>query len=307
MGTMFSYILNSIPKALGRIRSWKPDVIHVHFAVPTGAAAWVVSVLTGVPYVITAHLGDVPGGVPEKTGKWFRFVYPFTPPIWKRAKKVAAVSAFTREIARKHYDVPIDVIYNGVDLKTIDPGVIKVNDPPRIIFAGRFMEQKNPLLFVRTLGKLADLPWTCAMVGDGPLWGEVEAEIKRLEIEDRFILPGWVTPEEVLEWYHRGDILFMPSRSEGLPVVGVQAVAMGLAPVMSRVGGCVDIIDSGVNGYLVEPGDEAGFEAALRGLLLDVDMLYSFRLASRELAGKFDLDIIVESYVRLFKAAVGEA
>ena len=304
MGTMMTYVLSSIPKAIRRIRAWKPDVIHVHFAVPTGAAAWAVSVLTGMPYVITAHLGDVPGGVPQKTGRWFRYVYPLTPPIWKRAARVAAVSAFTRGIAQKHYDVPIDVIYNGVDLKAIDPGEIKVNQPPRIIFAGRFMAQKNPLLLVQTLGKLKDLDWRCSLVGDGPLREDVEAEIERLGIADRFTLPGWVTPDEVLAWYRQSDVLFMPSRSEGLPVVGVQAVAMGLAPVMSRVGGCVDIIDHGVNGYLIESDDAAGFEEALRGLLSDTGKLQAFRLASRELAKKFDLNTVVDSYIHLFESAI---
>ena len=67
-------------------REWKPDLIHVHFAVPAGALAWILRRLTGIPYVLTAHLGDVPGGVPEKTGRWFRWIYPFTPPIWKKSE-----------------------------------------------------------------------------------------------------------------------------------------------------------------------------------------------------------------------------
>ena len=96
---MAGYVLAAVAKGLPLIRSWKPDVIHVHFAVPAGAAAWLLSLFSGVPYVLTAHLGDVPGGVPEKTGKWFRWIFPFTPPIWKRAAGVAAVSEFTRSLA----------------------------------------------------------------------------------------------------------------------------------------------------------------------------------------------------------------
>src|SRR5205807_9557116 len=63
------YVLTSLRPTLRHIRKWKPDIIDAHFAVPTGVLAWLVHKLTGVPYVITAHLGDVPGGVPQQTDK----------------------------------------------------------------------------------------------------------------------------------------------------------------------------------------------------------------------------------------------
>ena len=97
--SMLSFIIKAIFEGRKIARRWNPDVLHAHFAVPAGAASFVLSVLTGIPYVLTAHLGDVPGGVPEKTSGWFRWVFPFTPPIWKRAKKVVAVSDFTRRLA----------------------------------------------------------------------------------------------------------------------------------------------------------------------------------------------------------------
>ena len=66
LGAMAGYVLTSLWKGYQEIRSWHPDVIHVHFAVPAGATAWLLNKLTDIPYVLTAHLGDVPGGVPEK-------------------------------------------------------------------------------------------------------------------------------------------------------------------------------------------------------------------------------------------------
>ena len=233
---MLGFTWASFWGGLGIVKRWQPDVIHAHFAVPGGVPAWLLWKLTGVPYVLTAHLGDVPGGVPEKTGRWFRWIFPFTPPIWKGAAGIAAVSEFTRDLAKKSYPVPVQVIPNGVDLNLLDPGEIQVNTPPRLVFAGRFMPQKNPLALVSILGKLKDLPWTCAMVGDGPLKPEVEQEIARLGLQERFTLPGWCKPEEVIDWFRQSDLLFMPSLSEGLPVVGVQAMAMGLALVLSRGG-----------------------------------------------------------------------
>lgn len=300
---MFGFILAGTWHGLRAAHRWNPDVIHAHFAVPTGVCAYVISRLTGVPYVLTAHLGDVPGGVPEKTGRWFKWIYPFTPPIWKSAARVAAVSEFTRQLALAHYPVGIEVILNGVDLQAFNPGELRVNDPPQVMFAGRFMEQKKPLQIVRTLAGLQDLAWRCVLVGDGPLRPAVEQEIARAGLQERFHLPGWLSPDEVRDWFSRSDILFMPSRSEGLPVVGVQALAMGLALVMSRVGGCVDLIEQGVNGELLDKDDTAGFEKALRQLIGNPQRLLDARIASRRLAEKLDINRIVGAYEQMFEQA----
>ncbi len=302
LSAMARFVLAGGWATLRLVRAWKPDVIHVHFAVPNGAAALVVSRLTGVPYVLTVHLGDVPGGSPEKTGGWFRWVAPFTPPIWKGAAQVVAVSQFTRSLALPRYPVDIRVIFNGVDLEELDPGEIRLNQPARVIFAGRFVAQKDPLQLVRSLAEVKDLPWTCSLLGDGNLRGEVEQEIARQGLQERFSLPGWVTPQEVIEAFRHSDILFMPSLTEGLPVVGVQATAMGLALVLSQVGGNVDLVETGVgaNGFLVDLEHPQGFEEALRALLSSPETLLAYRQASRKVAEKFDLAGVVQSYDKIF-------
>lgn len=297
---MGAFIFAGLWAAIRLMRSWRPDLIHAHFAVPAGALAWMLSRLYRLPYVLTAHLGDVPGGVPEKTGKWFRFILPFTHPIWRAAAKVVAVSNFTRGLAVRHYARPIEVIPNGVDLTPLRPHPIKVQEPMRIVFAGRFVEQKNPLQLVRVLGRLKDLHWQCAMLGDGPLFDAVRTEIAHLQIQDRFHLPGWVTPETVLDEFRRADILFMPSRSEGLPVVGVQALACGLAIVAGQVGGFVDLVEPGANGYLHESDDADGMAASLRALLSSAAELNRARVHSLQLAQTFDIQRVVSAYEHLF-------
>jgi len=293
---MGGYVLSGLWAGYRLIKQWQPDVIHVHFAVPAGALAWVLSKLTGVPYVMTVHLGDVPGGVPEKTGEWFKWVLPFTRPIWRDAKRVIAVSEFTRQLALEQYLREVEVIPNGVDLARLRPASIKVNEPPRIVFAGRMMAQKNPIQIVRTLAELKHLAWKCVMLGDGPLMANVRQEIVDHGLQDRFTLPGWVTPEEVLAWFDKSDILFMPSLSEGLPVVGVQALAKGLAFVVSKIGGFVDLVEDGKNGFLVGLDNPSAFSNALKELLSNINYLSQFREASLQKASQFELISIVEKY-----------
>ncbi|HET9908508.1 MAG TPA: glycosyltransferase family 4 protein, partial [Anaerolineales bacterium] len=211
-----------------------------------------------------------------------------------------AVSAYTRELAQKNYPEEILVIPNGVDVKAVRPERIQVNTPPVIVFAGRLMPQKAPLQLVQSLKEITDIPWRCVIIGDGTLLPDLKKWIIEANLEDRFLLTGWITPQEVMQWFDRSDILFMPSLSEGLPVVGVQALAKGLAIVASRVGGFVDLVDDAQNGYLVERSAISHFSLLLRNLLEDPNRLLSFRNASLEKAKSFEIDRIVDQYENIF-------
>ncbi len=244
--------------------------------------------------------------MPEKTGHWFRLVYPFTHPIWKAAARVVAVSEHTRQLASQHYPVDIQVIPNGVDTQALNPGLIEPHDPPQIIFAARFMPQKNPLQIVRVLAGLRELPWKCLMFGDGPLRSQVAEAIEREGLQGRISLPGWVNPEQVLAHYAQSDVLFMPSLAEGFPLTGVQGLAMGLAIVASRIGGFADLVHPGENGYLYEPDDTPGMQDGLRTLLTDPQLLQQMRTNSRQLSQHFDLNNVVDAYEAIFQDIVSQ-
>ena len=138
------------------------------------------------------------------------------------------------------------------------------------------------------------------MIGDGPLRGEVEREIAEQGLQQRFSLPGWVKPGEVIDWFRRSDILFMPSRTEGLPLVGVQALATGLAIVAGRAGGFIDLVEPDSNGCLFDPNSPEQAAPALRQLLTDPEKLKAQRESSRQIAGRFDLNHVVDLYEDCF-------
>ncbi|MGA7394980.1 MAG: glycosyltransferase family 4 protein [Terrimicrobiaceae bacterium] len=295
---MALYLATGLLPVLRESRKWRPDVVHAHFAVPTGPLALATKLLTGVPYVLTAHLGDVPGGVPEQTDHLFRLVGPLVKPVWRAARQVTAVSRFTAELAARAYGVQPTVIPNGVP--PIPPPQVRLHSPRRIIMAGRLSIQKNPLLAINALALIKDLDWLFEVIGDGPLASEMRALAGRSGVGGRVIMRGWISNAQVAELMAETDILLMPSSNEGLSMVAIEALQHGLAIVASQIGGMRDVVEEGRNGFLCELSPDA-FAQKLRVLLTDASQLERMRHASRRMAGDFDLEKTVDAYERVLR------
>ena len=290
---MALYIATSFWPALRLARGGKPDVIHAHFAVPTGVVACPVAALSGVPCVLTAHLGDVPGGVPEQTAGLFRLVNPFARLIWRRASRATAVSQHVASLAREAYGIDCRIIPNGIEIREKAP--IRVHSTVRFLLAGRLSVQKNPLLALRALSRIKDASWRLDVVGDGPLLPEVQQTARELQIADRVRLHGWLPAEGVQKMMEDADVLLMPSLHEGLAMAAVEALQYGLAIVASRVDGMRDVVEEGVNGFLCG-FDDREFASALQRLLADPVLLTQMRESSRQRVGSFDIRRSVDAY-----------
>jgi len=290
---MALYLLTGFLPAWREARTWKPDIIHAHFAVPTGVLAWALARLTGIPYVLTVHLGDVPGGVPEQTAGLFRLVDPFARRIWADAAAVTAVSSHVAALAQTAYGISGRVILNG----TCPIGLpeVSTHTPPRLLMVGRLSIQKNPLLAVRALALVRDLDWTLDVIGEGPLGDEMRHAIQAQGLAEKVRFRGWLAGAEVAQSMREADLLLMTSLHEGLPMVAVEALQHGLAIVGSDIGGMRDVVAAPDNGFLC-PLTPEGFAAALREVMADPALLQKQRSASLAKARDFDLDRSVRSY-----------
>ena len=304
---MAAYCATSFFPTLRHIRAWKPDVIHAHFAMPTGMLAWAVHRLTGVPYVLTAHLGDVPGGVPEQTDTLFKIIGPVARQVWARAAAATAVSSFVQELAERAYGRAVERILNGIDLG--DEGgrqaVSGIGEPPHFVFVGRFSEQKQPRVFTEALARLRAQPWRATMIGDGPHRPAVEESIARHDLAGRVHLTGWLAADEVQRVLAKADALVMPSLSEGLPVAAIEALKHGLAIVASDIPGVRDVLADAVNGSTFPIRDASALADRLGALLGNPVTLLTMKRASWEKARAFDLTRIAGEYERILSGAAG--
>jgi glycosyltransferase involved in cell wall biosynthesis len=159
-------------------------------------------------------------------------------------------------------------------------------------------------MLVELLAKVRDMPWQCELLGDGPDRQVVEKLIHSHDLGSRVKLLGWVDGAIVEERLEASDLLLLTSRSEGFPVIGVQALASGLAIVASNVGGLPELVENDVNGRLCEADDMDCFEQALRWCLEDRERLLEVKQASRARAKRFDILKIAEQYEAVFEEAV---
>lgn len=299
---MAAYVLMTAGPTLKIAQAFAPDVIHAHFAVPTGLLARRIGRKLGVPYVITAHLGDVPGGVPGTEGA-FKLADPIARRIWKDAAATTAVSRFVRTLAQTAYGLVPKVIPNGIDPARITATVRPPHRPVRLLFLGRFAEQKNPLLVLKAVWRLQGQPWQLDMVGDGPLFLKASQAVVENGMKGQVTLHGWLEEAAVDVFVGNADILIMPSQTEGLPMAGLQALAAGVAIVGSDA--VADLVKHGENGAIV-PTDAKSLGDALAKLIADPEALAAAKAASLARAQAFVLPAVVDAYETLLTDAAGK-
>jgi glycosyltransferase involved in cell wall biosynthesis len=295
---MAAYMLaHSFPLVFEILR-FRPNVVHVHFALPSGAPAWFATRVTRVPYVLTVHLGDVPGGVPEQTDHLFRVAKPFTVPIWRSATAVTAVAPHVAELADRAYGIKPRIILNGSDIvmsRRRDELVGAVG-PLRLVWCGRIQQQKNLGDALASLSSIAGLPWRLDILGDGPLRGEAEERCRAAMLTGQVFFHGWVSSDRVAAEFGRADALFLPSLAEGLSLVTVEALRAGLAFVASRIPGIADVVVDGKNGILCDLSMRTSFATAITRLIQDRVAMRSMQVASIERASLFGTERMVDAY-----------
>ncbi|NLP03357.1 MAG: glycosyltransferase family 4 protein [Fibrobacter sp.] len=307
---MAGYIIAGIIPAVMMCLRWKPDLIHAHFAVPSGALAYLVSILTRTPYILTAHLGDVPGCIPDQTDRLFFFFKPFTYAIWKKARAVTTVSGFVRNMALKTYDVPVVVIPNGIDLKSAQQLSCqgkKAGKPVKLVFSGRFNPQKNVLLICELLRVTRDYEWEMHFVGDGQLMADVRSKIDEYDLNDRTFFHGWVEPSEAEKISASCDILLIPSLVEGMPVAVLNGMALGLAVLGSDIEPLRDLITDGVNGFLCDVFSADSLAAKMKMLLENSEMLEEIKENNRRASENYDWERIVTMYEEVLRRSVKDS
>jgi glycosyltransferase involved in cell wall biosynthesis len=276
-----TFILSASFWTLGLVPRFKPNATFAFFGVPSGAAAWFLKRMFGIPYVVSLRGGDVPGFRPYDFRMYHKMISPFLRVIWRNASAVIANSNGLRQLANafdSRFEIPI--IPNGVDLESFQT-VKRDWSSPRLLSVGRIVHQKGLDLAMRALAGLKKLDWEWSVAGDGPQMQALQSLAQELGINDRVTFLGWQTREQLIECYQRSDIFLFPSRHEGMPNAMLEAMASGLPVIATCIAGNEELVVDDVTGYLVPSENVESLRVALKKMLSDSTLREQMGVASR--------------------------
>lgn len=267
--------------------------IHNHFAMASSSVAMLASELSGIPFSFTLH-----GPADFQEVKRWRLDAKIA-----RARLVACISHFCRSQAMMYSglaDWPkLRIIHCGVDPARYGNAP---DDQPgrRILFVGRLAAAKGvPVLleaFAAARGELAGdgPPPELILVGDGPERPQIEAYAGDLGLGEAVRFTGYLSQGEVADQLARSDLFALPSFAEGVPVVLMEAMAARRPVLTTRIAGIPELVEDGVSGRIVAPGDAESLAEAMVDMLRDPERAREYGKAGREKVRQ-DFDVAAEA------------
>jgi glycosyltransferase involved in cell wall biosynthesis len=243
-----------------RVAQQRVQHVHAHFGTNAATVAMLARTLGGPTFSFTVH-------GPEEFDLSRDLALD-----WKieRARYVIAISSFGRSqlyrwCAAEQWP-KIHVIHCGVDESFLRVESKPIPDKPRLVCVGRLCEQKGQLLLIEAATELAKsgMPFEIVLAGDGPMRSAIESAIERNQLQERVRITGWISGEQVRRELEASRALVLPSFAEGLPVVIMEALALGRPVISTFVAGIPELIRNGVEGWLVPAGSVAELVAAMR-------------------------------------------
>ena len=205
--------------------------------------------------------------------------------LWRLSSRIVCNAQAIKEAIVPQYAIDPDrvtVVPNGVDADYFSPDTSRESSEPTVIFVGRLVEQKDPVTLVEgfrlTLKRVPNA--RLVIVGNGPLLSSVEGLVRAYALESQVtLLPG---TSDILPLLRESWAFAMPSAWEGSPNAMIEAMAVGLPVVGTRVGGIPDLVDHGVTGLMCDAEDCVSFGENLAQVLLDESVRRSMAHNGRE-------------------------
>ena len=231
--------------------------------------------------------------------------------LWPLAHHIVCNSQALKSVLTENYGVPaarLTIIANGVDTEYFRPVAVTPPGPPRLLYIGRLVPDKDPdtLLKAFQLTTQAHPDAELWLVGEGPRRAALQELAFRLSLSARvrFIPPT----DDLLPVLQQATLLVLSSRTEALPNVVLEAMAAGLPVVATRVGGVPELVDPGVTGWLVPPGDAPALAAAMGQALAAPETRQAMGRTARQRAfDDFSLEAMARRYETVLDRLLGQA
>ncbi len=275
--------------------------VHAHFGTNPAAVVVLARLLGGPPCSFTVH-GPEEFDRPEALSLRSKI---------DASRFVVAISSFARSQLWRQLPPTewskVHVVRCGLDGAALEAVPEPVPDVPRLCCVGRLDPQKGHALLLEAVGRLvADgVPVELVLVGDGPMRGVLEGIIATQGLAEHVSITGWATGAQVRRELASSRAMVLPSFAEGLPVVIMEALALGRPVVSTSIAGIPELVVPGESGWLVPAGSVEALGEALRACLsADVGTLTRMGRAGRaKVRAQHD---VRRSAAQLFDLIAGE-
>ncbi|NIM19456.1 MAG: N-acetyl-alpha-D-glucosaminyl L-malate synthase BshA [Candidatus Latescibacteria bacterium] len=304
------YPLNLAAKIREVVDQYDLDIVHVHYAIPYAACAFLAKEMLKpkrVRTITTLHGTDITlvGLMPS--------FYEITRFSISVSDAVTAVSQFLKDETIRAFQVDqlIHVIHNFVDCNEFRPqrnasirDRLAPNGEKLIIHASNFRKVKNIPVVIEVFDKVRSWrPCRLILIGDGPERESAERQATDLGIAKDVVFMG--DQEFIADILPVADVFVLPSEHESFGLAALEAMSCGLPVVASNVGGLHEVIDHKETGYLCDPHDVQRMAVTVSELLGDEDKRRSIGLKARERAKRgFSKERIVNEYLKLYNTVL---
>jgi colanic acid/amylovoran biosynthesis glycosyltransferase len=286
------------PSLVAALRGLRPVLVHAHLG-SDGAMALPLARRLRLPLVVTFHGFDATASdeAVRRRGRRYQAFLRRRDAMKREGRLFIAVSEFIRGklLERGWPEERVVVHYIGVDTERFraDPGVPR---EPVVLFVGRLIETKGVTHLIAAMREVqTGVPEAeLVVVGGGPLRGDLERQARESGVRARFLRE--IAPADVRAWMNRARVVCMPSVTasdstvEAMPIVALEAQAMGVPVVGSRSGGIPEAVVDGETGLLGPEGDRAALAAHLEALLTDAALWQRLSTAAvARVRERFDL------------------
>ena len=253
-----------------RLREMRIDHVHAHFAGMAARTAFWINKFFSITFSFTAHANDIFSPRQFEIG---------LDKLVDAARAIVTETDYAAHFLRERFSHRADRvhrIYNGLDLAEFGHADFS-STPPLIIAVGRLIPKKGFSDLIRACSYLAarGKSFQCEIIGEGPLEGELRAQIEEVRLKDRVLLPGAKPQHQLRQRLAKANLFVLPSvidadgGMDNLPTVIMEAMATGLPVVSTNLGGIPEMVIENETGFLVQPGDAVAMAGAIKTLIND--------------------------------------
>jgi glycosyltransferase involved in cell wall biosynthesis len=289
-------------RAIARVgRAAAAQVVHAHWWVPGGAAAWLARFFGGSRFLVTLHGTDVAVLAQSRMARFL------ARRVLRRAELVTAVSSFLAE----RVGTSLGDALRPIVVQPMPANLEHLGHTSRggggVATVGRLVSQKRIDIVLDAIARLRRQGKTLRLtiIGDGPERHALEMLAQQLGIVELVHFRGAVPPERLVDTIGDADVFAFPARSEGFGLAAAEALVLGIPVVACEDGGGVlDIVPRSGGGRLVSPNDAAHFARAIDELTSEPGTRAAAAETGRLLRRRLDPDYVAETFESLYERMV---